>query len=169
MQVLGGYSPPSSPCSTTLVLGVSQTIWLLPLLDNHCILGIYKSCTEGLDCIPVWLNCIGVWLVNVTCFSLQQRVELIPITLNRFGDQQLTHCTIVYNEYHSDYYTQVLALYTLKYIHTEIYTLKCTLPCMLWKGDIRSNCTFRVDLHYINCFHDVRSKLHSVVTTTALR
>ena len=164
MQVLGGYSPPSSPCSTTLVLGVSQTIWLLPLLDNHCILGTYKSCTEGLDCIPVWLNCIAVWLVNVTCFSLYQRVKPIPITLNRFGDQQLAHRTIVYSEYHSDYYTQVLALYTLKYIHSNARYHVC-----YEEVDIRSNCTFRVDLHYINCFHDVRSKLHSVVTTTALR
>ena len=55
-------------------------------------------------------------------------------------------------------------------VRTEIYTAKCTLPCICYKEvDITSNCTFRVDLHYNNCFHDnVRSKLLSVVTTTAL-
>ena len=71
----------------------------------------------------------------------------------------------MYNECHSDdYCTLVLALYTPKYIHPNAHYHVC-----YEEVDIRSNCTFRVDPHYNNCFHDnVRSKLQSVVTTTAL-
>ena len=69
----------------------------------------------------------------------------------------------MYNEYHpGDYYTQVLAPYTLKYTQNAHY------PVCYKNANIRSNCTFRVDLHCNNCFHDVRSKVNSVVTTTAL-
>ena len=53
--------------------------------------------------------------------------------------------------------TILYTLYTLKYIHSNAHYYVC-----YEEVDIRLNCTFRVDLHYINCFHDVRSKLHSV-------
>jgi len=58
------HSAPSDWGGDWLIISVlcaSQSVWFWSLLDTHCIyLAHTKSCTEGLDYIPVRHNCIAV-------------------------------------------------------------------------------------------------------------